>query len=77
MAADPYSAIVFIGMGVDELSMSPGALLETKRLVRSINFEAARSCAREVLRLTTADEINRWLRQRFHDLLAKAGVRRT
>jgi phosphotransferase system enzyme I (PtsI) len=77
MAADPYSAIVFIGMGVDELSMSPGALLETKRLVRSIHFEAARSCAREVLRLTTADEINRWLRQRFHDLLAKAGVRRT
>ncbi len=76
MAADPYSALVFIGMGVDELSMSPGMLLEMKRLVRSVSYAEARQCARAVLRLTTADEINRWLHQRFQDKLVKAGVRR-
>ncbi len=76
MASNPYSAIVFIGMGIDELSMNPGALLEIKRLIRNLSFEEARECSQEVMRLTTADEINRWLRRRYHDKLSRVGVRR-
>ncbi len=74
MAADPYMAIVFIGMGMDELSMSPAKLLEMKRLTRNISYEEARTCAREVLRLTSAPEIERWLKRRFQESLIKAGV---
>ncbi len=74
MASDPYMAIVFIGMGMDELSMSPGKLLEMKRLTRNISYEEARQCAREVLHFGTAHEINRWLRKRFQNPLVQAGV---
>jgi phosphotransferase system enzyme I (PtsI) len=76
MAADPYMAIVFIGMGIDELSMSPAKLLEMKRLTRNVSYEEARGCAREVLRLSSAGEIDRWLRKRFRESLIKAGVLR-
>jgi phosphotransferase system enzyme I (PtsI) len=74
MAADPYMAILFIGMGMDELSMSPAKLLEMKRLTRAISYEEARSCVRDVLRLTSASEIDRWMRRRFQESLIKAGV---
>ena len=76
MAAEPYSAILFIGMGVDELSMGPGALLEMKRWVRGISFEDARRCAHEVLAMSTAREINSWVRKSFEGKLAKAGLPR-
>jgi len=74
MAADPYMAILFIGMGMDELSMSPAKLLEMKRLTRAVSYEEARGCVRDVLRLTSASEIDRWLRRRFQEPLIKAGV---
>src|SRR5690606_5497294 len=54
MAADPHLALLFIGMGVDELSMSPVSIPELKRLIRAVGYEDARTCAREALRLGTA-----------------------
>jgi phosphotransferase system enzyme I (PtsI) len=63
---------VFIGMGMDALSMSPANLLEMKRLVRSVSYEEARRCAREVLRLPTAGEIDCWLRKHFEKRLVQA-----
>ncbi len=74
MASDPYMAIVFIGMGMDELSMSPSKLPEMKQLTRFISYEDARECAREVLKLTSAGEIDRWLKNRFQEQLVKAGI---
>jgi phosphoenolpyruvate-protein kinase (PTS system EI component) len=76
MAGEPFSAILFIGMGVDELSMGPGALLEMKRLVRGITFEDARRCAREAIAMPTAREINAWVRKSFEGKLANAGLPR-
>lgn len=76
MAADPYLALLFIGMGVDELSMSPGGLLEMKRMTRAIRYEDARLSAREALRLGTATEIHQWLEDKFRDLFVRLGLRR-
>jgi phosphotransferase system enzyme I (PtsI) len=74
MAGDPLAAIVLIGMGIDELSMGPGVLLEMKKLIRSISYEEARECSEEVLRLTTAVEIGRTLGERFGRKLADLGI---
>ncbi len=74
MAGDPLAAIVLIGMGIDELSMGPGVLLEMKKLIRSISFEEARLCSEAVLLLTTADEIGGYLRERYGDKLADLGI---
>jgi phosphotransferase system enzyme I (PtsI) len=76
MAGDPFAAVVFIGLGIDELSMGPGMLLEMKKLIRSLAYEEARLLGEEVLRLTTADEINHLLRERLGPKLADLGVKR-
>jgi phosphotransferase system enzyme I (PtsI) len=76
MAGDPLAAIVLIGMGIDELSMGPGMLLEMKKMIRSIPYEDARACSEEVLRQTTADEIGLLLRERFGDRLPGQGNKR-
>jgi phosphotransferase system enzyme I (PtsI) len=74
MAGDPLAAIVMIGMGIDELSMGPGVLLEMKKLIRSIAFDEAREASEQVLRLTTADEITTHLRNRFGAKLQDLGI---
>jgi len=72
MAADPHLALLFIGMGVDELSMSPVSVPEMKRLIRTVGYEDARTCAHEALRLGTAEEVHAWVEERFAERLGKA-----
>ncbi len=74
MAGDPLAAIVLIGMGIDELSMGPGMLLEMKKLIRSVSFEEARALSESVLRLITANEITELLRSRYVAKLAALGI---
>lgn len=76
MAGDPMAAIVLIGLGVDELSMGPGALLEMKKLIRSLSFEDARICSATVIKLTTAAEISEYLRVRYSAKLGDLGIRK-
>jgi phosphotransferase system enzyme I (PtsI) len=75
MAADPRLALLFVGMGVDELSMSPVALPEMKRLVRAVSYEEARQCARDALRLGTAEEIHAWVEGRFAEVYGRQAVK--
>jgi phosphotransferase system enzyme I (PtsI) len=71
MAADPHLALLFLGLGVDELSMSPVALPEIKRLIRAVSYEEARLCAREALRLGTAAEVHAWVEGRFREVYGR------
>ena len=59
MAADPISAAILVGLGLDELSTSPYLLPEIKTLVRSITFSEAKEIASMCLTLSTAGEISR------------------
>lgn len=61
MAADPLATILLVGMGVDELSTSAMAIPEIKKIIRSIKFEDAKIHAREVLKLSTIDEVKKFL----------------
>jgi phosphotransferase system enzyme I (PtsI) len=57
MAADPFHTPFLIGIGINELSMNPQSIPGIKRLVRSIALEEARNYSRQVLGLSTVDEI--------------------
>lgn len=57
LAGDPLAAGLLIGLGVDELSMSPPAVPLVKEKIRSISREQSRSCARACLDATTPDEV--------------------
>lgn len=61
MAGNPLSAILLVGMCVDELSMSPVNLAEVKLAIRSVSFSKMRRVAQEVLQMETANEIKRYL----------------
>ena len=74
MAGNPMAAIVLIGMGIDELSMGPGMLLEMKKMIRSISFDEARICSEEITQLTTAEEINDYLLEKFSAKLVGLGI---
>ena len=62
MAAHPMSASILLGLGVDELSMSPIDIPEIKNLIRSANYQELKTITREALNLSTSEEIIRFLK---------------
>lgn len=73
MAADPLATSLLIGMEIDELSVSPIAVPEIKRIIRAVDFPEAASILRKVMEMSTAAEIEhyimRYLRRKFKDMV--------
>ncbi|MCX7023995.1 MAG: phosphoenolpyruvate--protein phosphotransferase [Spirochaetes bacterium] len=65
MAADPYAAIVLLGLGLDEFSMSGVSIPETKRLFRGVLAADARVIAGKVMTMTSPAEIEGYLKTRI------------
>jgi len=68
MAADPASAIVLLGLGLDEFSMSSAAVPAVKRAIRSVGLEEARSVAKAAMALSSSAEISAYLSSRIRSL---------
>ena len=68
MAGELAFTLVLVGLMVDELSMSPIAIPEVKRLIRSISLEDAVPIAEKALRMTDPDEIRDYLEERTCEL---------
>lgn len=68
MAADPRLAVLLVGMGVRELSMSPASLAEVKKAIRGVSIEDARRLAHDVLGASTAGEAEALLHQGLNAL---------
>jgi phosphoenolpyruvate-protein phosphotransferase (PTS system enzyme I) len=62
-ASDPLGILLLLGLGIDELSTSPGALPEAKNLIRSIDTEVAAEVAALAMKQATALEVQRLLRR--------------
>jgi phosphotransferase system enzyme I (PtsI) len=71
MAADPLATILLVGMGLDELSTSAMAIPQIKKIIRSINFQDAQKHAIEVLRLSTIDQVKRFLTEDYEKRFGK------
>jgi len=61
MAADPIYSIILLGMGVDELSMSPVMIPAIKKIIRGVTWAEAREVARGVLRERRAKDVAAYL----------------
>lgn len=70
-AADPVMAMLFIGMGVDELSMSPNLIRLVKRAISQISFADAKALADSVRRMmgSPADQIYAFCRNQLIKLV--------
>lgn len=56
MAGDPRLTPILIGLGVNELSMSPISLAPVRRVIRRLRMSEAEAIARDALLCTTAEE---------------------
>ncbi|MBN1520515.1 MAG: phosphoenolpyruvate--protein phosphotransferase [Spirochaetales bacterium] len=68
MAADPYAAVVLLGLGLDEFSMSAVSVPVVKRVIRSVSMSDARDIAAHVLALGSHREAEAYLRERLRGL---------
>jgi phosphotransferase system enzyme I (PtsI) len=62
-ASDLTGMLVLLGMGVDEMSVSPGMIPEAKGIIRSIDSGVAAEIVAQALKLGTALEVQRLLRR--------------
>ena len=60
MAGDSAMAILLLGFGIDQLSMSSFALPKVKKAVRSVTIKQAEEIAARALEFTTGEEIKRF-----------------
>jgi phosphoenolpyruvate-protein phosphotransferase (PTS system enzyme I) len=65
MAADPESAVVLLGLGLEEFSMSSAAVPAVKRAIRSTSLADARSVAAAVMALSSSSEVAAYLKSRL------------
>ncbi|KGQ57065.1 phosphoenolpyruvate-protein phosphotransferase [Gallibacterium anatis str. Avicor] len=57
LAGDEKAAILLLGMGLDEFSMSAISVPKIKKLIRNVNYQDAQDLAKEVLQQPTAEDI--------------------
>jgi phosphotransferase system enzyme I (PtsI) len=56
MAGDPVATVLLLGLGLDELSVSPAILPEIKKIIRSVKYKDAKRVADKILGFHTEDE---------------------
>ncbi|MGH9967048.1 MAG: phosphoenolpyruvate--protein phosphotransferase [Pyrinomonadaceae bacterium] len=65
MASTPAYAVLLVGLGAVDLSMTPGAIPRVRRALAAIDYQAAHAIAYECLECATADEVEDLVRDRF------------
>ena len=51
MASDPLATLLLVGLGFDELSLSPLFIPVVRKALREVDYQTARQVAREVLQM--------------------------
>lgn len=74
MGSDPMSVLLLVGLGVDELSMTPWSVMATKKIIRSINFEDVRETALAVLQMGDAESINEYMYKKYAQTITDLGI---
>ena len=69
MGGDPLFTIPLLGMGLREFSVAPSAVLEIKKIIRSVTLSDAQEVARDIFELRTSTEISRFLREKARRIL--------
>ncbi|MGQ9608715.1 MAG: phosphoenolpyruvate--protein phosphotransferase [bacterium] len=73
MAGDPLAIPLLLGMGLDELSVSPSSIPEIKKIIRSLSIEESIRIKNFAMTLTTARDIERYVygeaMERYPDVL--------
>ena len=63
MAGDPIAIPLLVGLGVDELSMGAGSILQARALLRRLTVSKAKSIAAVVMEMNSSREIEDYIKQ--------------
>ncbi len=74
MSGDPLYAMLLLGLGLRQLSMTPQNIPEIKKIIRSITIEEAKQVAQEAMRFDTARDVNNYLREKTRRILPEVVV---
>ncbi len=69
MAGEPLYLPILLGLGIDDLSMTPIALLEVKKILRSMDYRQCRRIVHELFTFSTAEEIRSFVSRETAGLL--------
>jgi phosphotransferase system enzyme I (PtsI) len=61
MASSPTLAVLLLGMGIDELSVSAAFLPKVKKIIRSIKLSDAKQYVEDCLKFRTSEEVSGYL----------------
>lgn len=68
MSSEPVSALLLLGLGLDEFSMAPVTILQIKKMLRSVSFKDAQALAEKALTLQTGPEIEELCKAKLAEL---------
>ena len=68
------STLLLVGLGVDELSMTPWSIMECKKIIRSINYEDVRETAQNVLKMDDTESVNAYLKKKYSQTITDLGI---
>ncbi|MCE5272459.1 phosphoenolpyruvate--protein phosphotransferase [bacterium] len=68
MAGYPHTALLLLGLGVQELSTSPSVIPRIKKVIRSVSYEEARALAERALSYSSASRIRELLMQKVEEI---------
>lgn len=67
MAADVLATPLLVGLGLDSMSVSASAVPHIKKIIRSLNYEEAKTLANECLSFSTEQEVKKRLELFFKE----------
>ncbi len=68
MASDPLATLLLVGIGFDDLSLSPLFIPVVRKVLREVDYPTAREMARDVLQMASVQEIKGYLVERYRNL---------
>lgn len=68
MSSDPSLALLLLGLNLDEFSMTPGSILQIKKVIRSVRYKDAQALAHKALTLSTGEEVEELSKSKLKEL---------
>lgn len=72
-AGDEKAAVLLLGLGLDEFSMSAISMNKVKNIIRKCHYVSTREMAKQVLNIANVDEVERYLDCYINENIKKEG----
>ena len=72
MSGIPHYVLLLLGLGLTEFSVPPGAILEIKRVCRSVTLPQCRDIAATAMQMQSAQEIDTYLKEELKKFVPQA-----